>query len=117
MTSLRQISISLDPVEAIKMCSKPAHDLAIIRGIDSYFFLYFQLVVLCSILDEWPIEKVTIERGEDKWLCFPDMIEKLDEQLLLIWFIEHSELSNIILWFWTVFKVFHICSNDLPICD
>ena len=99
------------------MCSKPAHYLAVIWVIDSYFFFHFQAVVFCSILDEWPIEEVTIECCEDKWLCFSDMIEKFDEQLFLIWFIEHFELSDIILWLWTVFKVFNIGSYNLPICN
>jgi hypothetical protein len=71
--------------------------------------------MLCSILDEWPIEEVTIESSEDEWLCLPDMIEKFDDQRFLIWFIVHFELSNIILWLWTVFKIFNVGADDLSV--
>ena len=115
MTSLRKIGISLYPVKAIKMCSKSSHDLSIVGNVNSDLLLHLESVNFSPILDEWPIEKVSVESCEYEWFSFSDMFEKLDEQCLLIRLIEHSEHSYIKLRFWTVLKVLNVSPNDLSI--
>mgnify|MGYP007055469995 CR=1 FL=1 len=61
------------------MCSKSSHDLSIVGMVNTDLLLHLESVNFGPILDEGPIEKVSIESCEYEWFSLSDMFEKLDK--------------------------------------
>ena len=117
MRALWEISISLDPIVAIHMCTKTTYKL-IHRVIDDADLCFqVHIVYLAAIPDERPIEKVTIKGCENKWFGFTDVSEKSVQERFFIWLIKDSKHSNIIFRFRAVLKVLDICTHDRAVCD
>ena len=71
-----------------------------------------------SVLDEWPIEVVSVICYENEWLCLSNVLEKLDEKASLIWLVEHLEKAvDTVFRLWAVLKILDIITDDLSICD
>ena len=117
VTSLRKIGISFNPVKAVQMCCKPSKYFLVGVVVDSNFLFNFELIVLGSILDERPIEIITVKGCEYLWLGLSDVFEELYEQALFISLIKHFELTNVILRFGAVLKVLDVSANHLPVGD
>jgi len=73
--------------------------------------------VFGSILDEWPIKVVSVESREDEWLRITNMVEKPNEQLLFIGFVEDFEEADVIFWLRTVLEILNIFPDHLSVCD
>jgi hypothetical protein len=58
--SLRKVGVSVHPVESIEMASKPRAILLTRQFLDSYFRLKVQSVLLHSIVNERPVEEITV---------------------------------------------------------
>lgn len=118
MGTLREICISLDPVEAIDMDRESAEHLAQARVINTALFFHLDLVDLSSVLDERPIEIVAIECDEDERLGLSNVLEESYEQSFFVWLIEYfEEAIDAVLGLGAILKVLDILTDDLSVGD
>ncbi len=89
--SLREVRISVDPVESIEMARKPWAVLLTLQLLDSNFRLKVQSVLLHSIVDEGPIKEITVICYKNQRLSLLDMCEPCSQQLEFVGNIDTSE--------------------------
>lgn len=71
--------------------------------------------MLSSVLNEWPVKEVSVERREDEWSCFSDVFKKFEEKRPFVWLVEHCKASNIVFWFRSILEILYITSNDVSV--
>ena len=81
------------------------------------FFLHLKFVSICSRLNEWPIEMITVESSEHGWFGLPDMSKELFKKRALIRLVKHSKRPNIVVFSGSVLKITDIFADHLPVSN
>ncbi len=73
--SLRKVGVSIHPVECVEMTREPRPILLTWQFLNSYLRLKVQSVLLHSIVNERPVEEITVICNKYERLCLLDMRE------------------------------------------
>ena len=66
------------------------------------------------IFHKWPIEKVSIESGNDEGLNLLNMLHEFNQGGLLVRLIKDSDVC-LVLFIGDVFEVFYVLGNHIPV--
>ena len=94
---------------------EPTNEFILSIACNSYLVLKCHTVLSAPISDKGPVEEVSIECDKDERLSLSNVTEELVQHRLLIWLIEYSKHSYVILRFRTVLEVCHISTDYSPI--
>lgn len=97
------------------MGSKPSCKLTLLIIKYSNLLLHFELVVIGPRLNKRPIEFVSVESCKHSRPRLLDVLIELNQKLLFIWLVKHSEGPDIEIFFGRVLKISNVLAYNLAV--
>lgn len=81
---------------------------------NTYLVFQTQIIEFAPVINELPIEVITIVCNINEWIQFSTMLKEFLQKLMFILFIEHCEFALVFL-SWRILKIFNVFRYDFSI--